>query len=284
MKRLLFTLLALGLAPIASLAQTDTAHTNLMYSIMVNTNTSPEDVRRLLSRLEEYREGPVSGSTRDIIVLANRRFNHLMIDRIFKDIGFIGMSVEEVDHRLQGIAGKSFEYGLRDWLEKNDLFYTIDSRLRTFLVDSLSADQELLDPLGITYQEAPQNWWQRVGKQSFDYGVGIGSREYAFVSFKFSEDGHTIFYTHVRYYVVDGLSFEQKVEGVVRVPIAGGWSVTGGVSYSPASDSPDHSKLVGVAKVEYLLLKDQEVRFSFGFRPGDDHFFQVGLVKTFKAR
>ncbi len=276
----LFSVLVFMLALIASSAQTNTSITNLLYSVLIITNTSEADIQKLLSRVQEYQQVPIRGSARQIISLSRDRYDFLVRDSIFKNRGFVEMSVEDVDHRMQNIAGKSLEYGFRDWLEKNDLFNRMDSWSESLIQDSIAVDEELISPLNGVYDEATQSWWKRVGKKSFTWGVQAQASPYTFASFKFSEDGKTSLYTHVRIYLFDHFSANQRVEVIVSAPIANGWSVTTGASYSTASKS-DRNQCVGIVRLEYAVLKKQDVRFSVAYKPGDPRFFQVALGKSF---
>lgn len=276
MKSHILALLVLGLATIAGPAQTNVLYTNLLYSVTISTNVPPADIERILSRLNQPREGFVGGSTRQIIILSDQRMNLLLRDQVFKGFTY-NKSLEGVDHTMQNLVGRSMEFGFRDWLENNDLLNYLDSHVGSFVRDSIAPDEELMRPLSIYYEEPAQSWWERVGKKSFAWGVQPQASPYAFVSFKLSENKKTIFYTHLRLYALDNFSANQKVEAIVNVPIVSGWSITTGASYSTKERSTQ-SQCVGIIRAEYALTKGGDVRFSMAYQPGADRYAQAGLV------
>lgn len=259
MKKLLFVLLVLGLATIASPAQTNASYTNLVYSIITTTNISDADVKRLVSRLHEYREGPIRGSTRDILELTQYRVDFLLRRQIVNDLGFTDKTPDQIDHRMQGIVLRSSKYGGADWLGENSFFNLIDSRTLGVLSGSVNVDQRLIDTTGLRYQEAERSWWREV-KEKWRWGV---TEQYAFVGTQV--DG---FLVNARYHYFDNFNVDQKIEGLASKPLGFGFSTSAGIAYS--TDVSDRGE-----KTTYALRLNYvkgNKRFSIG---GNDHSAQV---------
>ena len=275
--------IALVLVAIVATARTNLVNlsSNFTYSLSESTNFPSADVERILNRINEHNHDLVGGSTRQVLVLSEKRLDFLLRDRIFKDLGFTEMSPDSINHRLQNSVGKSVEYGGRDWLGGNDLFNLVDSHVSTLATGSIDVDEDLIDPLGTSYQMAEESFWRKLRKKGFNYGVKLRTSPYAFLGLKISEDGRTLGYLHLRYYALDNFSFNQKAEFVANIPITERLSGTVGASYTPDPRNQNSERCTGVIRVDYVISEKRETRFSASYRPdGQDHW-QICLMKSF---
>ncbi len=269
MKKLLLVLVVIGLAVSASFAKTN------------DVDVSSAGVERILEYLDPPREGFVRGDTRQVLILTERRLELSLRNQTFRSMGYIDLSTEKVNGKIQSLSLRSFEYGLQDYASKIPTIQKLDVWLSMLILGALDANEESVDPLGGTYQETRGPYLETVRKSSIMYGIKPRTSPYAFVSFKISENGVTLGYVHARYYMLDDLSFDQKVEVLTSVPITKRLSFSVGVAYSPDRYSKNVDRCVGVVRADYQLLKKYDVHGTLSFRPGADRFAQFGVAKLF---